>query len=380
MFCRCRYGIGVFKLIIMGLFNGYGTKEKKAEQHDKDMAALNQQYWMEQQDYINAYNDPSQQVQRMEAAGINPNLALQQVSAGNAGDVSGGKGTTQSYAAALGAESQERATDAGIARSMGDIANDMSDVQTRKYNAETQRAVAHADIALKAEEKGLISEKKAGQVINNELETQFGKLKRQSDFDLNKAKEEEAASNAWSAAIRANNDSARVESETAEVSQKIENMKSEVKVNYAKMEELKSSANLNNELAKKAQEDARYAKQLADSFKDNVTDVNKAKIGELNKRADYLENRALHDDMDESTKTYINAGVQVIRGVGEAAEKIYENSAGGKAGKGSQRNTTPDMHKNYKHERSITTKRSDGSTQVDKYTGYRPRNDGGIDY
>lgn len=364
----------------MSWFSGYGTKEKKAEQHDKDMAALNQQYWFEQQEYLNAYNDPSQQVQRMEAAGINPNLALQQVSAGNAGDVSGGKGSTQSYAASLGAEAQERATDAGIARSMGDIANDMSDVQTRKYNAQTQRAVAHADIALKAEEKGLISEKKAGQVINNELETQFGKLKRQSDIDLNKAKEEEAASNAWSAAIRANNDSLRVENETMEVSQRIENMKSEVKVNYAKMEELRSSANLNNKLARKAEEDARYAKQLADTFQDNVSKVNKAKIVELNKRADYLENRTQHDDLDESTKTYINAGVQVIRGVGEAAEKIYENTPGGKAGKGSQRNTTPDMHKNFKHEQTVTRKRSDGSTQVDKYTGYRPRTDGGIDY
>lgn len=364
----------------MSFFDGYGKKEKKAEEHDFAMAAKNQEYWFEQQQYLNAYNDPSQQVQRMEAAGINPNLALQQVSAGNAGDVSGGKGTTQSYAAALGAEAQERATDAGIARSIGEIANDMSDVQTRKYNAETQRAVAHADIALKAEEKGLISEKKAGQVINNELETQFGKLKRQSDIDLNKAKEEEATSNAWSAAIRANNDSQRVENETSEVSQKIVNMKSEVKVNMAKMEELKSAANLNNKLANKAEEDARYAKQLADSFKDNVTDVNKAKIDELNKRADYLENRASHDDIDESTKTYINAGVQVIRGVGQAAEKIYENSPGGKAGKGSQRNTTPDMHKNFKHERTITRKRSDGSTQVDKYSGYRLRQDGGIDY
>lgn len=94
----------------------------------------------------------------------------------------------------------------------------------------------------------------------------------------------------------------------------------------------------------------------------------------------YLENRTQHDDLDESTKTYINAGVQVIRGVGEAAEKIYENTPGGKAGKGSQRNTTPDMHKNFKYERTVTRKRSDGSTQVDKYSGYRRRGDGGIDY
>lgn len=360
----------------MGLFNGYGTKEKKAEQHDKDMAALNQQYWMEQQEYLNAYNDPTQQVQRMEAAGINPNLALQQVSAGNAGDVSGGKGTTQSYAAALGAEAQERATDAGIARSMGDIANDMSDVQTRKYNAETQRAVAHADIALKAEEKGLISEKKAGQVINNELETQFGKLKRQSDIDLNKAKEEEASSNAWSAAIRANNDSKRVENETAEVSQKVENMKSEIKVNTAKMEELRSAANLNNELAKKAQEDARYAKQLADTFEDNVSKVNEATIEELDKRAKYLENRAAHDDMDESTKAYIQAGTQIVKEVAQTARDMKKNGLEERRQKWTEEHT-PDKRKDFRHDRTITTKRSDGSTQVDKYSGYNQRT---IDY
>lgn len=62
---------------------------KKQREHDKDMAALNNQYQVEQWERENEYNDPSAVAARYRAAGINPRAAFGQGSASGAG-IAGG--------------------------------------------------------------------------------------------------------------------------------------------------------------------------------------------------------------------------------------------------------------------------------------------------
>lgn len=348
--------------------------QNQAEQHDKDMAELNQQIWLQQQEYLNAYNDPSQQVQRLESAGINPNLALQQVSAGNGSDVSGGKGTTQSYAASLAATQQRRATDAGIARNMGDIANEMSDVQTRRYNAETQRSVASADIALKAEQRGLISEQKAGQVIQNELDTQFGSRKRQSEIDLNKMREEEAASNAYSAVIRANNDQKRVENETAETNQKIENMKQDVRESVARIRQLNSQADLNNSMKRQVESTADYIDKKVQYF--DVTDVTKSKaiIRELKARGEYFQKLTHNADLTDTEKLVYQACADGILMASNHLWTILEDMNPMKMSSRTPGAPPPvDPSRHYQHTQQRQIPLPNGGTQTDTYSGWRLR-------
>lgn len=348
--------------------------QNQAEQHDRDMAALNQQYWIEQQEYLNAYNDPSQQVQRLESAGINPNLALQQVSAGNGSDVSGGKGTTQSYAAALGATQQKRATDAQIARNMGDVGAQMSEQETKRFNAETQRAVANADIALKAAQSGLFSEQKAGQIIQNELETQYGGAKRQSEIALNRMKEEEAASNAYSAVIRANNDQKRVENETAETQQKIENMKQDVRESVARIRQLNSQADLNYSMKRQVESTADYIDKKVQFF--DVTDVTKSKaiIRELESRGEYFRKLTHNADLTDSEKLVYQACADGILMASNHLWTILEDMNPMKMGSRTPGAPSPvDPSRHYQHTQQRQIPLPNGGTQTDTYSGWRLR-------
>lgn len=63
--------------------NDKQAREWQEKLYDKQFAN-NKALWFEQQEYLNAYNDPSAQVERLSKAGINPALALGAMTPGNA--------------------------------------------------------------------------------------------------------------------------------------------------------------------------------------------------------------------------------------------------------------------------------------------------------
>lgn len=63
--------------------NDKKSREWKEKMYEKQFAD-NKALWFEQQEYLNAYNDPSAQVERLSKAGINPALALGSMTPGNA--------------------------------------------------------------------------------------------------------------------------------------------------------------------------------------------------------------------------------------------------------------------------------------------------------
>lgn len=72
---------GVGLNMISGLFNGSRVKaaEQRQFEYQKQLMQMQNEYqmsnWNQQFDKVNAYNDPSAQIARMKAAGINPNNA-----------------------------------------------------------------------------------------------------------------------------------------------------------------------------------------------------------------------------------------------------------------------------------------------------------------
>ena len=93
----------------MGLFSvSKNTKATNASNERMNAAnnKLQMDLWHEQQEYDykmwqenNAYNAPSAQVDRLKAAGINPALALSNISTGESGSTAGGQNPPSTTAA-----------------------------------------------------------------------------------------------------------------------------------------------------------------------------------------------------------------------------------------------------------------------------------------
>lgn len=126
---------------------------KKQRQHDKDMAALNQQnileqmevqnqYQIDQWNRENAYNDPSAVAERYREAGINPRAAFGQGSAGGAG-IAGGLSSAPSGSNTGSASNIMFDTDFGGI--VGDaLAGARLQAQNKKDLADAERAAANA--------------------------------------------------------------------------------------------------------------------------------------------------------------------------------------------------------------------------------------------
>ena len=280
--------------------------QNQAEQHDRDMARLNQDIWLEQQEYLNAYNDPSQQVQRLEAAGINPNLAFSSVgSSGNAVDSHGGTGTSQGYAAALGASAQRQSNKVAAARNLQDMAANFGDLDVKRYNASTQRAVANADIALKAEEKGLISEKKAGQIIENNVNSQWASELARTKVKMQDMSAEEHAANAAARVTDSANNTRLIDSLIKVNDQKI-------KESLQMVKESESRVGVNTELANKYKQDMEYMKKLNENFKTMNVDTAKATKKELEARANFYDRKKENANMTDWEKSLVSAGSDIL--------------------------------------------------------------------
>lgn len=352
----------------MGLFGASEHDlQNQAEQHDRDMAQLNQEIWLQQQEYLNAYNDPSQQVQRLEAAGINPNLAFQSVgSSGNAVDTHGGTATSQGYAAALGASAQRQSNKVAAARNMQEVASSMGDLDVKRYNASTQRAVANADIALKAEEKGLISEKKAGQIIENNVNSQWASELARTKAKMQDMSAEEHAANAAARTVESANNTRLVDSLIKVNDQKI-------KESLQIIDESKSRVGVNSELAKKYREDMEYMKKLNQDFKTMNVDTAKATKKELEARANFYDRKKENANMTDWEKAIVNAGSEVLNTslkiVGDIVDKRIPKVPG--SGKGSNENSPLDPNKIGHRRQTRTTEgrnaRGERTTQTDQW-------------
>lgn len=341
--------------------------QNQAEQHDRDMARLNQDIWLEQQEYLNAYNDPSQQVQRLEAAGINPNLAFSSVgSSGTASDSHGGTGTSQGYAAALGATAQRQLNKVTAARNLQDMAASFGDLDVKRYNASTQRAVANADIALKAEEKGLISEKKAGQIIENNVNSQWASELARTKAKMQDMSAEEHAANAAARTVESANNTRMVDSLIKVNDQKI-------KESIQTVEELKTRSGVNSELAKKYHEDMEYMKKLNNEFKTMNVDTAKATKKELEARASFYNQKKENANMSDWEKALVSAGVDILdRGLqilGDIIDKRIPKLPG--SGKGSNENSPLDPNRMGHRRQTRTTEgrnaRGERTTQTDQW-------------
>lgn len=96
--------------------NDKKAREWQEKMYDKQFAN-NKALWYEQQDYLNAYNDPSAQVQRLRKAGINPQLALGAMSVGNA------QGGSTGSASVPGASPSSRPSFSDVSASLDNIVN-----------------------------------------------------------------------------------------------------------------------------------------------------------------------------------------------------------------------------------------------------------------
>ena len=334
------------------------TKQKRAFAHDIDMLERNQQVWLQQQEYLNAYNDPSQQVQRLEAAGINPNLALDSVNAGNGFDVSGGKGSTQSYAASLGASAMRDASRVQAAQSIGQIGVELGNQRVSAYNAETQRAAANSQIALQAAEKGLISKKAAGQQIQNELDTQYGAKQREATINLQNMMAEDAASSSVMKDISAHNDTIRTGQYVKESAQ---NMRESA----ARIDKIRSDISVNDKVKAQIDKGMELTQKIIDDYERNNGKVSDAKVKQLEKLADYLENKTENEDITESNRILIQECGQTFRSLVHDVKDAAVETAKGKRG------FNPGQYG--RRSRQVQTRTPNGGTQTDNWEYYVPR-------
>lgn len=111
-----------------------GTQQR---QHDKDMAALNNQYMIDQWERENSYNLPSKVAQRYRSAGINPRSVFGQGSASGAG-VAGGLSSAPGSSSSLGGYGSF----AGLSSNI--LTAQRIDAQNRKDKAEADKAEMEA--------------------------------------------------------------------------------------------------------------------------------------------------------------------------------------------------------------------------------------------
>lgn len=128
-------------------------QQKRQAEHDKDMAALNQQnilaqmeqanqYQVEQWNRENEYNDPSAVAARFRAAGINPRASFGTGAASGAGIAGGLSGAPSGSSTASASNIMGNASFAGLGSAM--IAGARLQAQNRKDQADADKAEMEA--------------------------------------------------------------------------------------------------------------------------------------------------------------------------------------------------------------------------------------------
>lgn len=165
---------------LLGLSGQNKTNEFNAEQaqlnrdFQEKMTDKQLSYATEMWNKNNAYNNASAQRQRLEAAGLNPYLMM---SGGNAGSASSSSvGSSPSGSTAAGGNPMSYMSDAAqnVGRTLYDtslqkaqIDNLGSQSEYNRVKAQNDSDITKADVILKAEQAGLLSEEKAGKMIEN---------------------------------------------------------------------------------------------------------------------------------------------------------------------------------------------------------------------
>lgn len=122
--------------------NDKKAREWQEKMYDKQFEN-NKALWFKQQEYLNAYNDPSAQVERLRKAGINPQLVLGAMTPGNA------QGGSTGSASVPGASPSSRPSFSDVSATLDQIVNGQN----------------HADL-LKEDLKGRELDNKAKEIDN----------------------------------------------------------------------------------------------------------------------------------------------------------------------------------------------------------------------
>lgn len=183
----------------------YGTSPNTnaTNKANKEMNALNNQtqidLWNQQKEYDykmwqenNAYNTPSAQVERLKAAGINPALALSNISSGESRSTAGGQSTPQTTAATFENPANEvnmRVQNlALIGKQLSDISKQYEETRSLEMQNNWTNVQKSAEVANLLNDKKLKDEAVDNAVLSNKLfRDTYNSKRMQIDHDADNA-------------------------------------------------------------------------------------------------------------------------------------------------------------------------------------------------
>lgn len=183
----------------------YGTSHdtKATNKANKEMNAENNQtqidLWNQQKEYDykmwqenNAYNAPSAQVERLKAAGINPALALSNISSGESRSTAGGQSTPQTTAATFENPANEvnmRVQNlALIGKQLSDISKQYEETRSLEMQNNWTNVQKSAEVANLLNDKKLKDEAIDNAVLSNKLfRDSYNSKRMQIDHDADNA-------------------------------------------------------------------------------------------------------------------------------------------------------------------------------------------------